>query len=220
MNRYRVKKIFPTWQGEGYHTGTRSMFVRLVGCNLWSGLEKDRHRDAVRHGVTCPMWCDTDFTPTGSDSLTAVDVLDRLREHYPHGGVPVVITGGEPFLQVDDHLITTLRGGGFRVHVETNGTVRIGDRLSVFPDWITCSPKTEEERVVLETMSEIKLVVPDYQPEMFPNLIRVQSERGVRLFVQPCDDPPRDNIRTCLAITRKDPRWRISLQTHKMMGVE
>ena len=222
---YRVKAIWRTLQGEGVWAGRAAVFIRLVGCNLWSGYAADRQRDAERSGADCPMWCDTAFTKNGSVRLTAEDLA---REAARAGG-PVrfcVLTGGEPLLQADRQLVRALRAEGFEIAVETNGTQRLADAFGAeadWPDWIVCSPKLAEPELVLEACDELKLVVPDYRPAAYRQLeARVRAHGGRRaLWVQP-EDGPRLELATQMAVELAfaDPRWRVSVQTHKVLGVD
>ncbi len=225
--RYRVKHIWPTVQGEGGFAGQPAVFVRLVGCNLWSGYDRDRQRDAERNGVHCPLWCDTDFTRAGSRFYTAGELAEAARACGP--SIPLcVLTGGEPFLQIDDELIEDLHQEGFMVAVETNGSRSLAETFQrTPPDWIVCSPKFPAERVALEVMDELKLVVPDYAPRDYESLIeRVRPyQRGARLWrhlwLQPEDGPRWEEARRiALEWALRDPRWRVSVQTHKVLQVD
>ena len=230
---YRVKNVFRTVQGEGFWTGRPAVFVRLVGCNMWSGYDEDREHDAERTGADCPRWCDTDFTKEGSDDLSAERLTERMRE--VGGGISFcVLTGGEPFLQADADLVGAMQEAGYTVSVETNGTVPVeetfwsdDEQRVVAPDWITCSPKLPEEDLDLERFDELKLVVPDYRPADY----RAFADRGARhriagelrraLFVQPEAGPRLEEAKDlAVDIVTNDPAWRISVQTHKMLGVD
>src|SRR5690606_25902824 len=124
--RYRVKAVWRTLQGEGAWAGRPAVFARLVGCNMWTGYERDRDRDAERTGAACPRWCDTDFTKENAVRLTAPDLAARMRR--VGGGIRFcVLTGGEPLLQLDAALVRALHAAGFEVAVETNGTVALRD---------------------------------------------------------------------------------------------
>ncbi|MEO0557792.1 MAG: radical SAM protein [Bacteroidota bacterium] len=222
---YRVKAIWRTLQGEGVWAGRAAVFIRFVGFNLWSGYETDRQRDAERSGADCPLWCDTEFTKEGSVRLTAED----LAAEAARAGDAVrfcVLTGGEPLLQADRQLVQALRAEGFEIAVETNGTQRLADAFGVetdWPDWIVCSPKLPEERLVLEACDELKLVVPDYLPSAYRQLeARVREHGGRRaLWVQPEDGPRVAEVtRLAVELAMGDPRWRVSVQTHKVLGVD
>lgn len=207
---YAVKELYLTLQGEGAQTGMRAVFCRFAGCNLWSG------READRAGATC-RFCDTDFVgtdgPGGGRFATADALADAIATAW--GPEPrhrlVVMTGGEPLLQLDQPLVAALHARGFRVAVETNGTLPAPAGL----DWICVSPKAGAE-TVLRAGDELKLVFP--QPGLPPEAVESWSFR--HFFLQPMDGPERQAntqaaIRHCLA----HPRWRLSLQTHKLTGL-
>jgi len=222
---YTVKKIWRTLQGEGAYAGHSAVFVRFVGCNLWSGHDEHRQTDAARSGASCPLWCDTDFTKDGARRYGTKNLVDTIRRTA--GDIRmVVLTGGEPLLQMDTDLIRGLRLDNFRIHVETNGTIPWN--RSIAPDWITCSPKTPVENVALRTINELKLVVPDYTPTTHGDLV---------IRVLPTSDPqgyfrkylwlqPEDGIRTkeataqAIQLSHDNPEWTVSIQTHKLIGVE
>jgi organic radical activating enzyme len=229
---YVVKAVWRTLQGEGAWAGRPAVFVRLVGCNMWTGYARDRARDAERTGADCPTWCDTDFTKEGATRLTA----DALTAEMKRVGGDIrfcVLTGGEPLLQADAALIRALHAAGFEVAVETNGTVALGEAFEdaagtlVPPDWIVCSPKLPEERLKLEWCDELKLVVPDYRPESYarfaervrPHTVGEHERRY--LWLQP-EDGPRLQTATRLAVETalSQPGWCVSVQTHKILGVE
>lgn len=213
--------------------GRPAIFVRLVGCNMWSGYAADRERDAERTGADCPLWCDTDFTKEGASTLTVRQLVERMREVGDEIDF-CVLTGGEPFLQADAPLIRTLHDAGYEVAIETNGTVRIEDAFSEdstgeihAPDWITCSPKLPEDELVLERFDELKLIVPDYRPSDYATFAERATPHAVNgrerrvLWLQPEDGPRLDEAKSLavdLALTH--PEWRVSTQTHKVLGVE
>ena len=200
------------------------MFVRLAGCNLWTGHAADRARDADRAQAHCPLWCDTDFTRQGAVKLSATDLAQAAGEA---GGAVrfCVLTGGEPLLQADAELIAALHAEGFFVAVETNGTQTLADAFGdgPRPDWVVCSPKLPQDRLPLEACDELKLVVPDYRPEAFAEMASRVREHGGRraLWLQP-EDGPRlaQATRLALDLVFHDPRWRVSVQTHKALGVD
>jgi 7-carboxy-7-deazaguanine synthase (Cx14CxxC type) len=208
---YSVKEIFYTLQGEGAQTGRPAVFCRFAGCNLWSG------READRAGAVC-TFCDTDFVdtdgPGGGRFGTADALATAVAAAWPAGagGIPfVVCTGGEPLLQLDAELVSALHRRGFEIAVETNGTRPPPAGL----DWICVSPKAGAELVV-RAGDELKLVYP--QPGAEPERFEALAFR--HLFLQPMDGPARERnteaaLRYCLA----HPRWRLSLQTHKLLGI-
>lgn len=224
---YRVKRVFPTVQGEGFWSGCRAVFVRLVGCNMWSGYEEHRERDAERNDADCPLWCDTDFTPERSTQFTAEEVLELVQQVRPNA-THVVFTGGEPLLQLDSELIEVMHRAGIYVHVETNGTVRAGEVFTgERPDWICCSPKQEPERIALKQMDELKLIVPDYLPKEYRGVAervtahRFGTEMRRPLYVQPEDGPRLQAAKAmCVEIVEEKPEWLISTQTHKTLGID
>ena len=208
---YAVKELFYTLQGEGAQTGRAAVFCRFAGCNLWTGREEDR-ADAV-----C-TFCDTDFVgtdgPGGGKFATPDALADAVMAAWPRGagGAPyVVCTGGEPLLQLDAALVDALHRRGIEVAVETNGTQAPPPGL----DWICVSPKAAAP-VVLTTGNELKLVYPQAlaMPERFEALA------FDHFYLQPMDGPDREAnteaaVRYCLA----HPRWKMSLQTHKLLGI-
>ena len=224
--RYRVRALWQTLQGEGFWAGRPAVFVRLVACNMWSGYDADRARDAERTGAGCPLWCDTAFTKEGSVRLTAEDLADTVLR-IGAGVRFCVLTGGEPFLQADAPLVRALHARGIEVAVETNGTVALatafGDPAG-WPDWIVCSPKLPLARLSIETCDELKLVVPDYRPEAYSPLaerVRERSLAGRLLWLQPEDGPRfEEAARLAVDLALSDPRWRVSVQGHKALGVD
>ncbi|WP_058185429.1 7-carboxy-7-deazaguanine synthase [Terracidiphilus gabretensis] len=209
---YAVKEIFYTLQGEGAQAGRAAVFCRFSGCNLWSGRESDRST------AVC-QFCDTDFfgiDGTGGgkfDSAGALaDAIAREWTTKDASGKPfVVCTGGEPLLQLDEPLIAALHDHGFEIAVETNGTIAAPAGL----DWICVSPKAGAE-LVQTSGHEIKLVYPQAaaQPEAFEGMT------FRHFFLQPMDGPVRDaNVAAAIRYCMEHPRWRLSLQTHKMVGI-
>jgi 7-carboxy-7-deazaguanine synthase len=208
---YQVKEIYYTLQGEGARTGRAAVFLRFAGCNLWSGREKDRG-DAV-----C-RFCDTDFVgtngPGGGSFPNAAELADVVESKWSHtsaGKRYVVCTGGEPLLQLDAPLIAALHGKGFEIGIESNGTLIAPRGI----DWICVSPKANAG--LRQTHgNELKLVYPqaDAPPERFAHLAFDY------LFLQPMDSPEREeNTRAAIAYCLAHPRWRLSLQTHKLLGI-
>jgi len=226
--------VWKTLQGEVFFAGRPAVFVRLVGCNMWSGYEQDRERDARRTEADCPLWCDTDFTKEGSQSYTAQEIVDVMCDVGGEGIRFCVLTGGEPLLQIDARLINTLQRAGFMVAIETNGTISLREscwddvlQKVVAPDWIVCSPKLSVDHLVLEYFDELKLVVPDYMPRDFILFAKRQRKYEVNgkhiplLWLQP-EDGPRLEGATRLAVDMalQSPGWRVSVQTHKIIGVD
>lgn len=210
---YAVKEIFYTLQGEGTHTGRPAVFCRFTGCNLWSGLEKDR-------ATAVCQFCDTDFVGTdgsgGGRFVSARDLAGAVAatwpaQRAPHGVPFVVCTGGEPLLQLDAALVEALHAEGFKIAIETNGTLLPPPGI----DWICVSPKAGST-LALRQGSELKLVFPQYgaEPELFAHLDFQE------FFLQPMDGPERErNTQLALQYCLAHPRWRLSLQTHKLLGI-
>ena len=211
---YTVKEMYYTLQGEGANTGRPAVFCRFAGCNLWTGREEDRE------GAVC-WFCDTDFVGTdgsGGGKFTTPEELARVAwSHWPTvracSARPLVVcTGGEPLLQLDAPAIGALHSRGFEIAVETNGTQEPVDGL----DWICVSPK-EGAPLKLVSGDELKLVYPQRTalPEMFEDL----SFR--HFFLQPMDGPNvQENTRAAIEYCLEHPQWRLSLQTHKYIGID
>ena len=210
---YAVKEIFYTLQGEGAQTGRPAVFCRFSGCNLWSGREIDRASAVCR-------FCDTDFVGTdgtgGGRFADAEALASAVVAQWPAGagGHPyVVCTGGEPLLQLDPPLIEALHAAGFEIAIETNGTKPVPDGI----DWVCVSPKAGSQLVV-EQGNELKLVFPQAEPEAKPE--NFLSLRFDNFFLQPMDGPDRfENLNVTIAYCLANPTWRLSLQTHKIMGI-
>ena len=209
---YTVKEIFFTLQGEGKHTGRPAVFCRFSGCNLWTGREADRARASCR-------FCDTDFVgtdgPGGGKFADAAALAAAIAASWPaDGGAAarfVVCTGGEPALQLDAPLIDALHAREFEVAIETNGTIASPEGV----DWICVSPKAGTT-LVQRSGSELKLVYPQAgaEPERFEAL------SFEYLLLQPMDGPDREaNTKAALAYCLSHPRWGLSLQTHKLLGL-
>ncbi len=209
---YSVKEIFYTLQGEGAQAGRAAVFCRFAGCNLWSGREEDR-------GEAACNFCDTDFVgtdgPGGGKFATAQDLAAAVRQRWPAGvgGKPyVVCTGGEPLLQLDAPLIDALHAVGFEIAVETNGTQDAPAGL----DWICVSPKGTQP-LRLTHGHELKLVFP--QPDATPERFAALDFR--HFFLQPMDGLlQRQHMRAAAAYCMAHPQWRLSLQTHKVVGID
>ncbi|MBI2374911.1 MAG: 7-carboxy-7-deazaguanine synthase [Deltaproteobacteria bacterium] len=206
---YVVKEIFATLQGEGAQAGRTAVFCRFTGCNLWSGKEADR-------GLAICQFCDTDFVgtgPTGGRFDSASILSSRISSEWPGGRARrfVVLTGGEPLLQADSKLFAALHVEGFEIAIETNGTRPIPAGI----DWVCVSPKMGAELVVTKG-HELKVVVPQVGQDLAA-LERLEFEH---FFLQPMDGPAREaNTRLAIELCMKRPRWRLSLQTHKLLGI-
>jgi len=207
---YAVKEIFLTLQGEGAQAGRRAVFCRFAGCNLWTGREKERAK------AIC-QFCDTDFVGTdgslGGKYKSAATLADVIAETWGKGGDDryVVLTGGEPMLQVDAALIDALHERDFTIAIESNGTFAIPRSI----DWICVSPKAGSE-LVQTSGDELKLVWP--QPGS--DVAWLAALDFEHLLVQPLDDPhAAANVQACIDLVMDDPRWRLSLQTHKNLGL-
>lgn len=208
---YMIKEMFATLQGEGAYAGRAAVFCRFAGCNLWSG------READRASATC-RFCDTDFVGTdgegGGRFADAASLADAIaatwaapdREH-----AFVVFTGGEPLLQLDAKLIAAVHARGFEIAIETNGSLPAPEGI----DWICVSPK-EGAALVQRTGHELKLVYP--QPGLLPEAVADLDFR--QFWLQPMDGPDQArNTEQAVAYCRTHPRWRLSLQTHKLIGI-
>ncbi|HWG70659.1 MAG TPA: 7-carboxy-7-deazaguanine synthase [Steroidobacteraceae bacterium] len=209
---YAVKEIFLTLQGEGAHAGRAAVFCRFSGCNLWSGREQDRA------SATC-RFCDTDFV--GADGTlggrygSATELADTIAAQWigAHANRYVVLTGGEPLLQVDSALVDALHARGFAIGVETNGTIVPPDGM----DWICVSPKAGAELAVRRG-HELKLVYPQAEAAAAPeNFTGLAFER---FSLQPMDGPDvAENTARAVEYCLAHPQWRLSLQTHKTLGI-
>lgn len=207
---YAVKEMFATLQGEGAQAGRASVFCRFAGCNLWSGREEDRAIAACR-------FCDTDFVGMdgegGGRFADARTLADAIAARWPEQQAHryVVFTGGEPMLQLDAPLLDAVRARGFEVAVETNGTLPAPPGI----DWICVSPKAGTE-LVQRSGSELKLVFP--QGGIDPD--SVAGLDFAHFYLQPMDGPDQaENTRAAIRYCLSHPRWRLSLQTHKLLGI-
>ena len=208
---YSVKEIYYTLQGEGAQTGRAAVFLRFAGCNLWSGLEKDRAQ------ATC-RFCDTDFVGTdgrgGGKFADAASLAQAVKQQWPthaKGKPYVVCTGGEPLLQLDGAAVRALKTEGFEVGIETNGTLLPPPGI----DWICVSPKADAEQK-LTRGNELKLIYPQdgAPPERFAD------QNFTHFFLQPMDNAERAaNTQAATAYCLTHPQWRLSLQTHKLLGI-
>lgn len=210
MKKYKVKEIFYTLQGEGFHSGRPAVFCRFTGCNLWSGREEDRHE------AVC-QFCDTDFV--GMDgknggSYTAQDLAQKIVELYPaeKSNLFVVCTGGEPALQMDEALVNAMHDMGIEIAIETNGTKSLPEGI----DWVCVSPK-ENAQVVVQSGNELKLVYPQKGNTPF----QFEAYNFDHFYLQPLDDKEQAvHIKACVAYCMTHPQWKLSLQTHKILGIE
>jgi 7-carboxy-7-deazaguanine synthase len=215
---YTVKELFPTLQGEGAHAGRAAVFCRFAGCNLWSGREEDRA------SAVC-QFCDTDFV--GSDGIgggkfdNAQDLASAIEQSWKSTSAGpqqryVVFTGGEPLLQLDEPLISALHQRGFEVAIETNGTIKVPKGV----DWVCVSPKAGSELIVLQA-NELKLVVPQVGHDALENLMSRFEKMDYRnRFLQPMDGPNvKSNTELAVGLCQKRPLWRLSIQSHKLIGI-
>ncbi|RKH62087.1 7-carboxy-7-deazaguanine synthase [Corallococcus aberystwythensis] len=212
---YAVKELFYTLQGEGAQAGRAAVFLRFAGCNLWSGLERDRERGPGG----CSRWCDTQFVGTngaGGGRFTSAELLaEAVALTWPQEQSSaqrmVVCTGGEPLLQLDTPLVDAMHARGFLVAVETNGTRPVPQGI----DWVCVSPKAGSE-LVQRTGNELKLVFPQagFEPDRFEAL-------GFTHFIlQPMDGPDRvRNTQVALEYCLEHPQWRLGIQMHKVLGI-
>ena len=215
---YTVKELFPTLQGEGAHAGRAAVFCRFSGCNLWSGREEDRAN------AIC-QFCDTDFV--GSDGIgggkfstaeelgIVIEASWKSTEAGPQQRY-VVFTGGEPLLQLDEDLISALHQKGFEVAIETNGTIKVPKGV----DWVCVSPKAGSDLIVLQA-NELKLVVPQvHYADLEKLMSRFEKMDYRHRFLQPMDGPNlKSNTELAVALCQKRPLWRLSIQSHKLIGI-
>ena len=211
MTTYSIKEIYYTLQGEGIQAGRPALFCRFAGCNLWSGLEKDRL------GAQC-NFCDTDFLGTNGENGGKFETASELARHankfWPDETTKkfIVLTGGEPMLQVDSSLISELHSLNFEIAIETNGTIICPPEI----DWICVSPKAGT-KIAQKKGNELKVIYP--QPELnFSKLLGLSFEY---FLIQPMDGPNvKANTQASVEFCKKNPNWRLSLQTHKQLGLK
>lgn len=212
---YSVKEMYFTLQGEGAQSGRPAVFVRFAGCNLWSGREQDRANAVCK-------FCDTQFVgvngPGGGKFKSAEELAAAVASHWPHDAAPndtayVVCTGGEPLLQLDSAAILAMQALGFEVAVETNGTIAAPVEL----DWICVSPKAGAKLHQLHG-DELKLVYPQVEAEAQPeNFVTLNFAHR---FIQPLDDANLEhNTQASIDYCLRNPAWKLSLQTHKLIGI-
>lgn len=208
---YSVKEMFATLQGEGAQAGRAAIFIRFSGCNLWSGREQDRA------SAVC-QFCDTDFVGTdgagGGKFKTASGLADAAAAIWPGSDAKcryVVLTGGEPMMQIDGALVDALHDHGFEVAIETNGTLEVYEGI----DWICVSPKAGSD-LVQQQGNELKVVVPQ-DGQVLSDFEKLHFEH---FFLQPMDGPDlEDNTRAATRLCLAHPQWKLSLQTHKLIGI-
>jgi 7-carboxy-7-deazaguanine synthase len=208
---YSVKEIFYTLQGEGAQAGRPAVFCRFSGCNLWSGREADRSTAICK-------FCDTDFVGTegelGGKYASSDQLADKIDSLWPESYVAskyVVFTGGEPLLQLDTALIESMHQRGFEIAIETNGTIAVPEGV----DWICVSPKMGSDLMVHKG-SELKVVIPQTGQELHT----YESMEFEHFFLQPMDGPDKEkNTQLAIDLCKRNPKWKLSLQTHKLLQI-
>ena len=214
MKRYAVKEIYYTLQGEGAHTGRPAVFLRFSGCNLWSGREEDRHKAICK-------FCDTDFWGVDGQNggkYTAHEVSTLVASQWPEASTAdnhikpyVVCTGGEPMLQMDEEIVEALHKKGFDVACETNGTLPVPKNI----DWICMSPKANTV-ILIQKANELKLVFP----QVGINPTDFEKMDFDHFFLQPMDNEEQEeNTRQCIRYCLENPKWKLSVQMHKVIGI-
>ncbi len=208
MKTYRVKEIFgPTLQGEGSHAGRVVNFLRLAGCNRWTGLEKDREKSVCK-------FCDTDFR--GGTPMVVTEIVDKLLALGECN--VVVISGGEPTLQLEETLLHALREAGFEIHLETNGSRPLGG-LDTLIDHITMSPKQSRADTNLMTCDDVKILYPPPTPDI--TLENFEDFHASAFYLQPVWDADyQANVRATICRLYGNPTWKLSLQTHKILDLK
>ena len=206
---YKIKEIFLTKQGEGYHTGKKSIFIRFSGCNLWNGLEQDRHKAICN-------WCDTDFVGTdgiNGGTYTIDKIINKIWDLWPKDLKEkpfLVCTGGEPLLQLDQVFVDEMHKNGFKIAIETNGTCYPPNNI----DWICVSPKSNTNLVIKEG-DELKFIYPQvgFEPQQF------EKFNFNHFFIQPMDgNNYNENKIKSKDFVKNNRQWKISLQMHKILG--
>lgn len=217
---YLVREMFRTLQGEGVQVGTPMLFVRFSGCNLWTGREPDRVRDAARTGAQCPLYCDTDFV--SGERLEASDIVARLSS-LP-GPRWICFTGGEPALQLDRPLLEATRAAGYLAAIETNGSRDLGPIRDLL-DWVCVSPKLPLSNLLVPSTAqtivcegdELKLI---YQGQAASTLEPFVQLHFRHFLLQPAWGPRyQEFLVAALSLVQAQPVWRLSLQTHKILGL-
>lgn len=228
---YSVTETFSTLQGEGAFAGRPSVFVRFSGCNLWSGKDDTRERDAERHRAACPRWCDTDFA--SGERKTEAEIVRAIADAAQMGALPyvphIVFTGGEPFLQLRRSLLREVRVAYPKatIAVETNGSRVPDPDVHELVDWVTVSPKQPADMVRLRRGNELKVVWPGgaQDPESYAQAFG--DGAFVHYYVSPLADTQsvgrsllsRDAMREAASYVLAHPRWRLTLQMHKVIGL-
>jgi len=208
---YSVKEIFYTLQGEGAQAGRPAVFCRFAGCNLWSGREEDR-------ATAVCQFCDTDFVGTDgegggkfADGEVLAETINKLWPEAYTASKYVVFTGGEPLLQLDAELIASMHAHGFEIAIETNGTLPVPEGV----DWICVSPKMGS-KLVVRRGSELKVVIP----QLGQDLAAYERLDFANFFLQPMDGPAAErNTKLAIETCKRNPKWRLSLQTHKYLQI-
>lgn len=207
---YSIKELYYTIQGEGHHSGKPAVFLRFSGCNLWSGLEKDRHTAICK-------FCDTNFwgiDGVNGGKYTAVQLVKLCQSLWPKGSSQkpfIVCTGGEPLLQLDKTLIDALHDKGFFIAIESNGTLAVPENI----DWTCISPKADAD-LITTSGNELKVVYP----QQGINLEVLSEYQFDHFFLQPMDnDHQNANTKVCIDYCLNHPQWKLSLQTHKLLGI-
>jgi 7-carboxy-7-deazaguanine synthase len=209
---YAVKEIFLTLQGEGVHAGRRAVFLRFAGCNLWTGREEDRS------SAIC-QFCDTDFVGMNGENGGRYDAADLAAKVAALWGAGtqsryVVITGGEPMLQVDDAIVDALHAHGFQIAIESNGTIAVHPGI----DWVCISPKAGSD-VIQHHGDELKLV----WPQLASDLDRMEGWQFAHFLIQPMDKGDAElnaaSVKEATRFVMGRPKWRLSLQNHKILGL-
>jgi 7-carboxy-7-deazaguanine synthase (Cx14CxxC type) len=208
---YSIKEIFYTLQGEGAQAGRPAVFCRFAGCNLWSGREEDR-------ATAVCQFCDTDFVGTDgegggkfADSEVLAETINKLWPQAYTASKYVVFTGGEPLLQLDTALIDSMHARGFEIAIETNGTLPVPEGV----DWVCVSPKMGS-KLVVQKGNELKVVIP----QLGQNLLAYEKLDFANFFVQPMDGPAAQrNTQTAIETCKRNPKWKLSLQTHKYLQI-
>jgi organic radical activating enzyme len=218
-NQYGIVEVFKTLQGEGLNVGRSAVFVRFAGCNLWSGVDRTREADALRNKAMCPLFCDTDFVQRAKLSLEGL--VEMIKGHLPAD--IVVFTGGEPALQLDLNLVEACAALGLETCIETNGTCELKSGVAKALDHVCVSPKVPARLLKVREGTELKVVVPRYNPIDYAEV----STNFEHLFVSPEAATSsvgkslvnlateQDAARWCI----DNPPWRLSLQTHKYLGI-